>query len=219
MSALPSGDRKGLFVDLDGTIAHSLPALYQVYAQFVSEFSLSPSTEEFQSLNGPPLSEVVRILRRTHNIVDPEELMIARYQEYVDAAYEIVPAMEGAHSLLQACRDAGWVTAIVTSNNWARTERWLRATSLSPLVSFVIAGEQVKIGKPSAEAYELAIARSGCARDNLAAIEDSISGAASARAAQLATFGLDPEVAVTTWPKGTIPVRSLAEAGRLLGLP
>jgi beta-phosphoglucomutase-like phosphatase (HAD superfamily) len=144
--------------------------------------------------------------------------LIARYQNYVDTAYDIVPAMEGAHVLLQACREAGWVTAIVTSNNRARTERWLRATCLSPFVSFIVAGEDVRIGKPSAEPYELATVRSGCAPEGLAAIEDSVSGATSARAARLVTYGFDREAEVATWPEGTVPVRSLSEAGQLLGL-
>lgn len=218
MNAPAGGGRKGLFLDLDGTLAHSLPTLYQVYARFVSDFDLAPSAEEFQSLNGPPLSEVVRILRRTHAIVDPEDLLIARYQGYVDAAYDMVPAMEGAHALLQACHDAGWVTAVVTSNNRARTDRWLRATGLSPLVRFVVCGEDVRIGKPGAEPYDLAVARSGCARADLAAVEDSVSGATAARAAGLATFGLESGDGASTWPKGTFPVRSLAEVGRSLGL-
>jgi HAD superfamily hydrolase (TIGR01509 family) len=213
-----SHERKGLCLDLDGTLAHSLPALYQVYARFVGEYKLTPSVEEFQSLNGPPLSEVVRILRQTHRIFDPEDELIARYQEYVDAAYDIVPAMEGAHMLLQACRNAGWRVAIVTSNNRARAERWLSATGLSALVSLIIAGEDVRVGKPSSEPYELAMAASGCMRSNLAAIEDSISGAASARAADLLTFGFDPEGAVSAWPRGTIPIRSLPEAGLRLGI-
>lgn len=218
MSAPAGGGRKGLFLDLDGTLAHSLPTLYQVYARFVSDFDLTPSADEFQSLNGPPLSEVVRILRRTHEIVDPEDLLVARYQEYIDAAYDLVPAMEGAHMLLQACHDAGWVTAVVTSNNRARTDRWLRATDLSPLVRFVVSGEDVRIGKPSAEPYDMAVARSNCARTDLAAVEDSVSGATAARAADLRTFGLEWDNAASAWPKGTIPVHSLSEVGRALGL-
>src|SRR5262245_21184738 len=218
MSAPAGGGRKGLLLDLDGTLAHSLPTLYRVYARFVGTFGLTPSTEEFQSLNGPPLSEVVRVLRRTHQIVDPEDLLIARYQAYVDAAYDLVPAMGGAHALLQACDDAGWVTAVVTSNNRARTDRWLRAAGLTSLVHFAVCGEDVRVGKPSPEPYDLAVARSSCAPTDLAAVEDSVSGATAARAADLRTFGLDSDNGVSTWPKGTIPVRSLAEVGRVLGL-
>ena len=218
MSAAAAMDRRGLFLDLDGTLAHSLPSLYQAYTRFLSELGLAPSEEEFQSLNGPPLKEVVRILRQKHTILEPEDALVARYQNYVDTVYDTVPAMEGAHSLLQACREIGWVTAIVTSNNRARTERWLRATNLSSLVSFVVAGEDVRFGKPSAEPYELATGRSSCARQNLAAIEDSHSGAVAARAARLVTYGFNKGSETAAWPEGTVPVRSLSEAGRLLGL-
>ena len=46
-----------IFFDLDGTLADSLPAMYQVYLNYLTDFGQNGSKEEFEELNGPSLVE------------------------------------------------------------------------------------------------------------------------------------------------------------------
>ena len=51
---------KGLFIDLDGTLASSLTALKEVYFSFLTGLGAKGSEAEFQRLNGPPWSKSSR---------------------------------------------------------------------------------------------------------------------------------------------------------------
>src|SRR5271166_2066937 len=60
-------DRRGLFLDLDGTLADSLGVLRRVYFCFLREFNQEGSDAEFDRLNGPKLSEIVGALQKKYH--------------------------------------------------------------------------------------------------------------------------------------------------------
>src|SRR5688572_8005467 len=62
------GKVPALLLDFDGTLADSLGVMRSVYDQFLLSHDKEPSDAEFESLNGPPLFEVVRRLKCTHGL-------------------------------------------------------------------------------------------------------------------------------------------------------
>lgn len=192
---------RGLFLDLDGTLADSLRVMRTVYDRFLSELDRVGSDEEFGQLNGPPLPEIVSILHRAHGLAGAEDDLLRRYDALIDEAYRSVAPTKGAEHLLQAARDRGRVAAIVTSNSTARTNDWLRQKGLDGLVDTVIGGEQCRRGKPHPDPYLTALKRCGCAADHSLAVEDSPSGARAAHAAGLTTYVLKRgDDATDDWP-------------------
>ncbi len=179
---------RALLLDLDGTLADSLQVMRRVYARFLGDFGRADSDAEFDSLNGPPLAEVVATLRRTHGLTPPAAQLLDRYRGLIDDHYRMVAAAEGAAALFAQARRHGWRVAVVTSNDRDRTLRWLDGVGLA--ADLVVAGEDVSEGKPSPQPYLLALSRLGCDADGSVAVEDSAAGIRGALAAGVETHAL-----------------------------
>lgn len=60
---MTSPDIRGLFLDLDGTLADSMPVMRETYFRFLARRGAQGSQEEFDSLAGRPLSDISVILK------------------------------------------------------------------------------------------------------------------------------------------------------------
>ena len=205
----PIGPR-AILLDLDGTLADSLSVMRLAYRGFLEQFDVEPTDAEFNSLNGPTLSEVVRRLKVTHTLEGDEGALLASYFDVIDRAYDAVLPFPGARNLLQKAREKRCMIGIVTSNSTKRTQAWLDTVGLSNMIDFIVSGDEVKYGKPQPEPYLLAIERTSCPSFDIVAVEDSPQGARSAIEAGLRTFVLTDDVGGEhLWPQGVVPIRSL----------
>ena len=186
----------GLFLDLDGTLADSLPALRGAYAAFLARFAKPPSAAEFDRLNGPPLEQVVAALARTHRLPPDAAGLLAIYRHAIQAAYGSVAPAAGAERLLTTAKRLGRRTGVVTSNDKTEARSWLSRVDLLGLVDTIVAGDEVGRGKPDPEPYLLALARTGCRAEASLAVEDSLAGASASLAANIPTLVL---------PNGRVP--------------
>jgi HAD superfamily hydrolase (TIGR01509 family) len=204
-----------MLLDLDGTLADSLSVMKLAYRQFLEQFQREPSDAEFESLNGPPLSEVVRRLKIAHAIKEDEGTLLSSYSGIVALAYAGVKPSPGAVYLLSRSREHHCTIGIVTSNTRKSTQTWLDTVNLSHMIDFIVSGEDVTRGKPDPEPYLIAVKQTSCNATEIVAIEDSPQGASSAVGAGLRTFvlGFDTE---RSWPQGVEPVWSMAQLANLM---
>lgn len=179
--------RCGLFIDLDGTLADSLPVMRTVYGRFLAHLDKPGSDAEFARLNGPPLAEIVADLARTHAIDRPVAALREIYWRLIEDAYREVLPRPGAADLLRTACAHGIPVGVVTSSASRLTRTWLRAVGLNDLVDVVVGGDEVERGKPDPEPYRRALERTGCAASASLAVEDSLTGARSAIAAGIPT--------------------------------
>ena len=216
----PPADAKrarGLFLDLDGTLADSLTSLKELYFSFLAELGAQGSEDEFQALNGPPLRRVVESLKQNHSLPGELSDLIEGYMVRLNDAHKRAPPTEGARSAIQWARERGWRVAVVTSSPRAAAVAWLRRNSLVELIDSVVGGDEVARGKPAPEPYCLALARTGCACSTSIAVEDSSAGARAAVAAGLTTFVLGRRVDRTDWPKDVSFIEGFADLKKELG--
>ncbi len=208
---------RALLLDLDGTLVDSLGVMKDVYVRFMKSCGRKGSDAEFDRLNGPPLDEVVRILKETHGLEAPLEDLRARYHGMADAVYLGAQPAPDARALLESAKKRGWTTGVVTSNTEARTRAWLARAGLDGLIDVVVGGDAVARGKPAPDPYALALKRAKCAADMALVVEDSAQGAAAALAAGIATLALahDPNKP-PDWPQGVTVVADLAAVRRRL---
>lgn len=190
---MAEGRVKGLFLDLDGTLADSMPVMRQVYFEFMASLGRAGSDAEFDSVVGITLMQTVKELKARHGLA-PEPLDLLRhYNSLVDRVYITHAApTPGARALLEAARAAGLYAAVVTSASRPVTTGWLAHHRLDALVAAVVAAEDVVLGKPAPEPYLKALALGGVAAGQGLAVEDSATGARAAMAAGIPTWIVGP---------------------------
>jgi len=188
----------GLLIDLDGTLADSLGVMRTLYFRFLTGLNRSGSDAEFESLNGPPLDEVVERLRTSHGLQGSLPELRRSYLAAVEEAYREVGVMEGGRQLLDRARAAGWPIGVVTSNHETVARTWLERQRLE--VDAVVSAADVENGKPDPEPFVVGLRRLGVAPEVSVAVEDSRAGAEAALAAGLATYVIGSRAA--PWPPG-----------------
>jgi HAD superfamily hydrolase (TIGR01509 family) len=184
---------KGLFLDLDGTLAKSLPLMRRTYFDFLAQFGKSGGDEEFDGINGPSLLEIVRILQERHGLPGSADDLFKSYLKLITDRYSrLAVPNDGALILLETARRMDLLVALVTSSDSATARGFLDANSLADFFGAVVTSDDVLAGKPDPALYLTALARLGLCADEALAVEDSIHGVASAAGAGIRTFLLDP---------------------------
>lgn len=203
---------KAILLDLDGTLADSLSVMRLAYQMILKQFERIPTDEEFDSLNGPPLLQVVRHLKVSHALSDDLDVLLENYSDIIDRAYTDVKPADGALELLKKAKEHSCTIGVVTSNTRKRTQTWLETVRFSHMIDFIVSGEEVTQGKPHPEPYIISSKKVSCDPSEIIVIEDSPQGAKSAVDAGLKTFVLAHETACHSWPQGVELISSLVQA-------
>jgi len=204
--------RRGIFFNLENTLANSARALRSAFDRFAALCGVAPSDEVFAAIGGMSVPMAVALLKRRWSLPYTLADLQRRYVPLIDTAFlEIAPASGAATTVETAFRN-GWSVGVVTPVTGARSRAWLTRTRLVSFVDIVVGGDEIVLGKPEPEPYRIALARSGCARELSIAVEDSPSGAKSATAAGIRSYALAPDSAVSAeWPEGVRLIERIDE--------
>ncbi len=196
---LPANRRSlpaAVLFDLDGTLVDSEPLWFEAETLLVGEYGRDWSPEQARHLVGWSLSDSATYLREEIGVELPNASIIDRMQSHVVTGVAKAPPWRpGARALLAEVRAAGVPTGLVTMSYRQMTDTVLNAL---PVGSFqtVVSGEHVSRGKPHPDPYLLAADRLGVAATDCVAIEDSVTGATSARDAGCAVLVVPAAVPV-----------------------
>jgi len=179
---------KGLFLDLDGTIANSISIMKTVYFNFLSEFNRIGSVEEFDKLTGPSLNDIITELSKSHQILEEHSVLLNKYISILNEEYKMVLPNEGVYRLLTIAMERSWKCAIVSSASEQTIKMWVKKNNLNSLINLIVGFESVKKGKPDPECYLKALELLKCNAKESIAIEDSRIGLLSALGAGLSTY-------------------------------
>lgn len=204
--------RRGIFFNLDGILADSAGALRNAFDRFAAQYGASTSDTAFAELSGPPLPIALAALKRDWALPQSLDELLRRYTALIDAAFLDINPARGTTATLEAAFRNGWSVGVVTAHASKRTRAWLARTGLVQFVDIVVSGDEVCLGKPEPEPYRIALARSGCAHELSLAVEDTPSGAKSALAAGIRSYGVaDAEAIARDWPENVRLIGALEE--------
>ena len=180
--------------DMDGTIVDTEPYWIEAETELVRAHGGTWSEGQATALVGQALSYSAELLQEAGVALSVREIIDHLIGEVVVKVRREVPWRPGARELLEELRVAGIPCAMVTMS-----ERILAAEIEAQLpegtFAFLVTGDMVSAGKPDPEAYRtafetLARDRPGLTRSRVLAIEDSLPGVTSARAAGVVTLAV-----------------------------
>ncbi len=192
-----------LLFDFNGTLSDDEHIQCEIYREIFAEAGKPlGETEYFAQLAGLSDPEIVRAWLGEER----PELVAERVSRFQARAADGSTVGRAAR---QAVRYAAKRAQLAVVSGAARVEieTVLLAAGLAPLVSLVVAAEDVAVGKPDPAGYIRALELLERRPDEALAFEDSEAGVAAAKAADLYCIALE----------GTVEVDRLAAADEIVG--
>lgn len=191
---------EGVVFDCDGTLADTESLSMRIWTRALAPYGVVPTDEDFAAVIGHAWPRSYERFARRADLGDPEA-----FRAEVRAVAEQVHAtdlrlFDDAVAVLRALTDHGVPVAVASSSSRAHVERCLAIGGLRDHVQVVLGVDDVTAPKPDPEPYRRAAEGLGVAPDRAVAVEDTVTGLTSARAAGLRTVAI---------ARGVVPAASL----------
>ena len=170
-----------IFFDLDGTLVDKLQNLYSVYLNFLKKHHIQGNSKEFDTLNGPNVSEIVNILSKKYQLAENVDELETYYEKLISEEFLLLVPKKGVVDLLQNLQQNSYKLALVTSNSKKNIHHFLNKYNLYQIFDSITFGDEVKNAKPSPDIYELCIKKNKLLKNQILVIEDSDNGIQSAK--------------------------------------
>jgi len=177
--------------DFDGVVIDSLTSLKSTYFKFLRGFGVEGSAEEFNSLNGPSIAEIVLILQERYQLEPSCEALLDQYKILLRESYLEAPLVDGAFDCLRSLFERGIFLSLVTSSSRDLVEKLLKKHKIHDFFGRIVTGDEVTKSKPSPEIYS--IVKKEFPNYSFWAVEDSNNGLRSAIGAGLNVIYFDPD--------------------------
>ena len=189
----PTAIRAVVF-DLDGLMFDTEALFFRVASDMLAARGKVFTAEIMRAMIGRRSVEAGELFRTMAGLEEPLEVLMAevraRFFAEVDTAVHPTP---GLIALLARLGERSLPLAVATSSGRAYAERLLTAHGFSDRFGFVLASEDVSVGKPDPEIYRKAVERFGLPADAVLVLEDSPAGLAAAKGAGTFAVGVPHE--------------------------
>jgi HAD superfamily hydrolase (TIGR01549 family) len=175
--------------DLDGTIADTLPLIYEAFdAAFIPALGTGFPPDEIRAMFGPPDHEIIR--RRVRE--SDADAAIERFNRYYEVRHDdLVSAFPGFADLIQSCVAVGMRLGVITGKSRLTALITLDRLGLTNAFGAIYAGDDVERQKPDPEALILALRDLGAAEsDRAVMIGDAAADVVAGKAIRIATIGV-----------------------------
>ncbi|MBS0654440.1 MAG: HAD family phosphatase [Verrucomicrobia bacterium] len=168
---------KAVFVDLDGTLVDSMSLLYEVYLSFLRGFGISGSKEEFNSLVGPSIPEVVLLLQKQYQLPPDYTTLLQTYHSTLTQKYvEEIQLFPDVKIFLKFIKKRGLKLLLVTSAQPFVAHAVIDRLDIRQFFDAVVTSEGLERSKPDPAIYKRALGVAQVMPSEAIAIEDSTSG-------------------------------------------
>lgn len=186
--------------DMDGTIIDSEPYWMESEQALAEKHNGKWTEQDGLDVVGMSLDKSSALLRDRAGIpMEPTEIVDHLTAEVQKKLSLVIPWRPGAKELLQDLRANGVKTALVTMSMHRMAKQVADAIEFDAF-DVIVAGDDVRHGKPHPEAYLQAAEKLGFPPERCIAFEDSLSGLTSAEAAGTKAIGIPHIVPIPEQP-------------------
>jgi HAD superfamily hydrolase (TIGR01509 family) len=172
--------------DLDGVLADSEPWWNQIDAKLLAEHGVTYRGEYHADVLGVSYRIAVEFYKNAFHIsASVEELIRRRGEIATDFFANRIDLFPTAETTLKELRQLKVHLAVATSSVSASARPFLDRTGITSLFEVIVTGDQVQRGKPHPDIYVLTAEKLGFSDSACLVIEDSLSGVAAAKAANM----------------------------------
>lgn len=123
---------KCVLLDFDGTLANSLHVMQKAFKLFACEFNLYSTELSFDEFNGPPIREIIKIIKSRFSLNYSEDYLEGFYMKIIIDLYAQVEISEGALEFIRNARVNDCKIGLVTSSYREVVLNWLKGKNLPP---------------------------------------------------------------------------------------
>lgn len=105
-----------LFLDLDGTLINSLPRLQRIYHDFLSDYKLKGSKEEFGELKTSSIERLIEYFKIKYTMSLPTHHLKREYEKYLEKHYFKAPLFRGVKDFVKMAHEKGYILILTTAN-------------------------------------------------------------------------------------------------------
>ena len=175
---------QALIFDLDGLMIDTEPLARKAWDRVVEDHGKRLDDQTFNSMIGLRLEESSLVVREKLGLgTEPGELARMEQEYMSQIMAEGVPVMEGLGRRLRTISQRKLPWAGATSSRHTYAAQALKQHKLFERCGAIAGGDEVERGKPAPDVYLLAAERLGVDPEYCLALEDSVPGVLSARAA------------------------------------
>ena len=172
--------------DLDGVLADSEPSWNEIDAKLLAEHGVIYRGEYHRNVLGVSYRLAVEFYKKTFDLSVPTEEMMRRRGEMATKFFaNRIDLFPSTKSVLEELREMNLHLAVATSSVSASARPFLDRHKLTSFFEVIVTGEEVDRGKPYPDIYLRAAEKLNVATDASLVIEDSLSGIAAAKAANM----------------------------------
>ena len=177
---------QAVIFDLDGVLADSEPWWNEIDAKLLAEHGIVYRGEYHRDVLGVNYRLAIEFYKKTFRLsASTDEMMRRRGEIATEFFAKRVDLFPSAKSVLEELHKMNLPLALATSSVSASARPFLDRHTLTSLFEVIVTGEEVDRGKPYPDIYLRAAEKLGLATTACLVIEDSLSGIAAARAANM----------------------------------
>ena len=170
---------KAIITDFDGTLVDTYKANFQAYQKAFQSVNLQLSEEEYKKCFGLRFDGFMNAM----NVVDPQIMQEIknRKKTYYPSFFSDLTLNKSLLELLATYKSQGCKIAIASTAQKENLLKILHHFNLQDFFDLVIAGNDVKYGKPNPEIYEKTISSLNVSPSETLIFEDSAVGIQAAK--------------------------------------
>ncbi|MDC1456941.1 HAD family phosphatase [Flavobacteriaceae bacterium] len=185
---------KAVIFDMDGVIVNSEPLHHLAYKKMFEEFKLDVSNSLYESFTGQSTYSICEQLCEIFDLkVDANSLVLSKRKHFKiifenDSSFEMI---DGAMNLIKDYFENNLTLVLASSASMTNIERIFKKFDLNKFFKAKISGADLKESKPNPEIFIKVAQLAGFKKEECIVIEDSTSGIAAAKSAQIYCVGYD----------------------------